>query len=105
MIAWSESARDDLGKVEARLSQQGKTGLGKEIVSRINLAAERLKHFPLAGRKGRIAGTRELMMPQNPYLVVYIVEKPKHIGIVRVLPVERLWPENIYFQAGIPPCG
>lgn len=85
MIVWSKSAYADLKKAAAFFSEQGNPGMGREIISYIGLAAERLAQFPLAGRKGRVEGTRELWMPKLPYLMVYLFEKSQKIKIIRVL--------------------
>jgi hypothetical protein len=36
----------------------------------IREAAELLTYFPLAGREGRLAGTREWVVRQLPYIIV-----------------------------------
>ena len=37
-------------------------------------AARRLLDFPDSGRPGRVAGTRELVIPRTPYVAAYLVD-------------------------------
>lgn len=46
----------------------------KAVVERIFASTERLATFPLMGRAGRDAGTREWVVPGLPYIVVYEVD-------------------------------
>jgi toxin ParE1/3/4 len=54
------------------------------VDSRILREIEGLIQFPKRGRPGRIAETRELVIPSLPYLVVYGV-KPAEVVIYRVV--------------------
>jgi plasmid stabilization system protein ParE len=91
MLVWSKSACADLKKAEVQLLQQGQSDLGNNIGTRINQATEQLVRFPLGGKKGRIKGTRELKMPQMPYMIVYVPGERKQIEIVRIINTDRLW--------------
>jgi toxin ParE1/3/4 len=51
---------------------------------RIHAAVKNLGLFPDSGRPGAIAGTRELVVPGLPYLVVYRVRGGR-VEILRVL--------------------
>lgn len=52
-----------------------------------------LKDFPEMGRKGRINGTRELVISGTPFIVVYVVQKKaKLVEIVRILHGSQQWP-------------
>jgi toxin ParE1/3/4 len=50
---------------------------------RIRAAVLRLSEFPESGRTGQVAGTRELVVPGMPYLVVYRIGK-ESVEILRV---------------------
>lgn len=53
----------------------------------------RLPDFPLSGRDGRVAGTRELVVPHTPYVIPYRVRKNR-IEILAVYHASRRWPEE-----------
>ena len=59
---------------------------------------ERLADFPESGRPGRVSGTRELLVVQTPYLVVYGFDGFR-IRILRVLHGALRWPEDFPDQA------
>jgi plasmid stabilization system protein ParE len=50
---------------------------------RIRAAVLRLTEFPESGRMGQVAGTRELVVPGLPYLVVYRIGNDS-VEILRV---------------------
>lgn len=65
-----------------------------EVDERIASAARRLLRFPESGRPGRVAGTRELIVPRTPYIAVYAVTADK-VRILRVLHGARMWPDDM----------
>ena len=54
---------------------------------------EVLARHPKAGRKGRVAGTRELVIPGTPFIVAYQVKK-NEVWILAVMHAARKWPEE-----------
>jgi plasmid stabilization system protein ParE len=55
-------------------------------------AAERLAKFPMMGRGGKIAGTRELF-PHPNYRLVYETTG-REVRILAIVHVARQWPPN-----------
>jgi len=55
----------------------------QDCARRIKLAVDRLEPFPLAGRPGTVDGTRELVTPRLPFIVVYRVTASE-VQILRV---------------------
>ena len=53
-----------------------------------------LARHPTAGREGRVAGTRELVVSGTPFLVAYRIEK-NEVRILTVLHAAREWPEEL----------
>jgi len=45
------------------------------LADKIATTVARLADHPRRGRPGRVAGTRELVVPSTPYIVVYMVER------------------------------
>ena len=63
------------------------------MVARIRTAVERLATVPGAGRPGRVAGTRELVISGTPYLVPYRV-KGDAVQIITILHSAQRWPDR-----------
>nr|WP_289852236.1 type II toxin-antitoxin system RelE/ParE family toxin [Rhizobium sp. SSA_523] len=61
---------------------------------RIVAAARRLIDFPVSGRVGRIAGTRELVINGTPYVADYAVVQSA-VRILRVLHGAQEWPDTL----------
>lgn len=59
----------------------------------IEAQVDALTAFPETGRPGRVAGTRELVVQQTPYIVVYQVENDM-VKAFRVLHGARQWPSE-----------
>ncbi len=62
------------------------------IVLKIQAATDQLSEFPLMGRTGRVDGTRELMIANTPYIVIYRVNRSA-VEILRVLHASRKYPD------------
>jgi plasmid stabilization system protein ParE len=58
---------------------------------RISAAAAQLVDHPQSGRPGRVAGTRERVVPGTPFILVYSVTDER-VLIVRVLHGAQAWP-------------
>jgi len=61
------------------------------MIDLIRDAVEILQTHPMAGRVGRVPGTRELVVPGTPYIVAYSLQA----GMVRILAIlhsSRKWP-------------
>jgi plasmid stabilization system protein ParE len=63
-------------------------------MKRIFEAIDLLEKYPLAGRKGRIAGTREMVVPRTPFIVAYAIGR-NEIQVLAVLHGSRRWPESL----------
>lgn len=89
LIEWSQTAEDDLVAALTWYIEQENAALGQKIADRIFAATDRLAVFPHSGRPGLLTGTRELVLPDLPYFIVYRVAA--NIEIMRVIHTSRLW--------------
>jgi len=62
--------------------------VASKVVIRIERSVERLKEYPLSGRTGTVTGTREIVVPGLPYLIVYRVTG-NEVQILRVFHTSR----------------
>jgi addiction module RelE/StbE family toxin len=95
-VCWTDPAQTDLiGILQyiARDNPAAAERVGRRLVGAVASLAEQ----PRRGRPGRVEGTRELVIPRLPYIVIYkIVEGPLRpageIAVMRVLHGARQWP-------------
>jgi toxin ParE1/3/4 len=83
----------DLEEVEAYISLDDPRAAA-EAVLKIVRTVSFLKEHPGMGRAGHIPGTRELVVPDTPYIVPYRV-KDDAVQILRVYHSSRKWPERL----------
>jgi addiction module RelE/StbE family toxin len=90
-LEWSPRAGRDLLAIEAFYADYSQT-TGDRVMAEIRRHARQLETFPLIGRRGQVAGTRELVIGKYPFLLVYrIVGRRVRIG--RVLHQHQKYPE------------
>jgi plasmid stabilization system protein ParE len=63
------------------------------IVRRIRDRARDLTDYPLLGRTGRVANSRELVVPSTPFIVVHRVGEDR-VEILAVFHGARRWPDS-----------
>jgi addiction module RelE/StbE family toxin len=63
----------------------------RRLVERIFSAVGTLTRHPLAGREGRVQGTRELVVAATPYVIAYRLRQDE-VQILAVLHGARRWP-------------
>jgi toxin ParE1/3/4 len=89
-LRWTEEAAADLKQIADYLFE--KTQLHAErTVLHIYEAPQVLLRFPLSGRPGRKKGTRELVFPSLPYVLIYKISGDV-IHIVRILHGAQKYP-------------
>lgn len=89
-IKWFACAINDLSEIRKYIAEDNPTA-AQNVASKIKEATSLLKEHSAAGRSGRIEGTRELVIPEFPYIIPYRVRNGE-IEILRVLHNARKWP-------------
>ena len=86
----AESYGEDLERIAEHIARD-KPRAALAMWDEIEAQVERLRTFPNSGRRGRLKGTRELVVPRTPFIVVYRVGQDR-VELLRVLRGAQQWP-------------
>lgn len=92
-LVWALASLEDREGIFSHLEADSPRA-AVHVDEQIVLATRRLLDFPESGRPGRVAGTRELVIPRTPFIAVYAVSADK-IRILRVLHGAQVWPDQV----------
>lgn len=90
-IFWTFSAQSDLENIFDYISQdnpQAAYKLYEEIIYKV----EALIEFPYSGRPGRVQNTREKIISDLAYVIIYRVHK-EMVQVLRILHGAQQWPQ------------
>ena len=93
LIDWTDEAQADALAALEYIAQDNLAaahGVYEEIGRQVGMLAE----FPNMGRKGRVKGTRELVIGRTPYIAAYRI-KGGAVQVLRVLHGARQWPRRL----------
>jgi toxin ParE1/3/4 len=89
-VRWTTPAANDLYNI-VRYIQRGDPTAAAEVAKTIYDGCGSLRKFPNRGRKGRIEGSREMVFPGLPYIVVYQI-KHEVVELLRIYHGAQDWP-------------
>jgi toxin ParE1/3/4 len=92
-VVWSRRAISNLMQLRQFIAQD-RPEAAASVATRILDGIERLSRQPNAGRPGRIAGTRELVVSGTSYVVPYRI-RGGSLEIIAVFHGRRKWPERL----------
>jgi len=93
-VKWTESAWADVDGITDYLLAEGMAFEAvEEYAQRIFKAPEYLAAFPGAGKPGRMPDTREWLVKNTPYALIYAVRDDK-VRILRVMHGSRRFPDQ-----------
>lgn len=92
-IEWRELAIDDLLEIVAYIAEDNPVA-AFEVNDEIYRQVELLVTHPNIGRRGRIKGTKELVISNLSYVLPYRVVG-EAVEIIRVYHTSRQWPKNL----------
>ena len=91
--AYLDTQQWHLEQIRAGIADADAGRAAEDMLDRIFSTVEILQRFPEAGRPGRVAGTRELVIVPTPFLVAYRIHRGT-IEILSLLHGARKWPER-----------
>ena len=92
-VVWSRRAIRhliDLREYIEKDSEQNAALVAKRILK----AVDRLQSHPEMGRPDRIIGTRELVVPDTPYIIPYRVRRER-LELIAVFHARQKWPVRL----------
>jgi toxin ParE1/3/4 len=90
-IEWSESALSDLKAISEYIEQDRNLETANRVSRTIYEVVRSLRTMPYRGRYGRLDNTRELVIPQLPYIIVYQVLEDR-VAVLNIVHGVRKWP-------------
>ena len=92
-VVWSPRAVDHLAHVRAHIARDNPAA-ANAIATTLLDVVERLTGLPHLGRPGRITGTRELVVPGTPYIIVYRVSGDR-VETIAIFHSRQKWPKRL----------
>jgi addiction module RelE/StbE family toxin len=90
-VNFTPQARDDLLAIRDWIAADNQR-TAEDVLSRIRQTALMFGQFPLLGRKGRVAGTREFGVTGLPYTIVYRIASETDIDVLAIAHQRRRFP-------------
>jgi toxin ParE1/3/4 len=88
-VVWLEGAVADLTEIVDYIAARNPTASAR-VAAALYDAAAQLDSHPLMGRRGRLGGTRELVVARFPFIIVYRTERDR-VEVLRVIHGRRDW--------------
>lgn len=91
-IIWRRAALADLKAIREFIAQDN-PGAAARVHAAIQAAVDPLTNYPNLGRAGRVDGTRELIVVDLPYIIVYRLREDT-VRVLAVIHTSRQWPRR-----------
>ena len=88
----TEQAVRQLDQAHHTIALANSEDVAARITMRIVTSVQRLATFPMAGRSGRVRGTRELVISNTPFIAAYAIDQDR-IVVLAVYHGAQQWPE------------
>ena len=92
-IIWSRRAIRHLTKLRDYIDKDNPTAAQRLAIGILN-SVELLEGHPHIGRPGRVVGTRELVIPDTPYIVPYRI-RGERLDLLAVFHGRQKWPKRL----------
>lgn len=88
-VRWTTDAANDLESIATYILREN-SAAARDVVQTIVDGITTLTTFPNRGRPGHVDGTRELLFPSLPYIVIYSTKKDA-VEILRIYHAAQNW--------------
>ena len=96
-MVWTRRAKRHVGAAYDYWERESSPFAADTMLERIFSAVELLERHSEAGRRGRVSGTRELVIPATPLLIAYRIAyrvRRRRIEVLALLHGARKWPDS-----------
>ncbi|MPZ21410.1 MAG: type II toxin-antitoxin system RelE/ParE family toxin [Luteitalea sp.] len=93
IIVWSLRAIEHLAHLRSYIARDNPNAANR-IAAALLDAVDRLVELPNLGRPGRIAGTRERVVPGTPYVIPYRLRGDR-LEVIAVFHGRQKWPKSL----------
>ncbi len=93
IIVWSPRAIEHLAYLRSYIARDNPKA-ANQIATTLLDAVERLAELPNLGRPGRVAGTRELVVPGTRYMIPYRLRGDR-LEVIAVFHGRQKWPKSL----------
>jgi toxin ParE1/3/4 len=93
MIEWSEQAARQLVHARDYVALSNGEDVADRIAMQIINSVQQLARLPMSGRPGRVAGTRELVISNTPFIAAYALDHGRVVVLAIYHGVQQ-WPET-----------
>jgi YD repeat-containing protein len=92
-VPWTTPAREQFISAYEYIAEENRAAATR-TADQIWESTQLLARHSMAGREGRVVGTRELIISGTAFFVAYRIEK-NEVRILAVLHAAREWPEEL----------
>jgi addiction module RelE/StbE family toxin len=93
VIKWTQQATQQLDQAHDYITLSNNKEVAARITMQIVTGVQQLAAFPMSGKAGRVAGTRELVISNTPFVAAYVIDKAD-IVILAIYHGAQHWPES-----------
>jgi addiction module RelE/StbE family toxin len=94
MILWTVQAAAQFQQAGDYISISNSPYVASKIIGEIIRRIEQLEFFPMSGRRGRVPGTRELVIGKTSFIAAYKVDGAR-IVILALCHGAQKWPDSL----------
>ena len=87
---WTKVSIKDLNHIFDYIENEDRPETARDMIQKIINSVSQLERFPEIGRVGRVKGTKELIIPSTPFIIIYRI-KNSVLEILTILHHSKMW--------------